>query len=139
MFLVRPWQWPSIWDANPQTDTPHVIYLGDVISLVLVGGEPRLTVDDSVRRLSPEVRREAIDGPISTIPLDAIEAFLEAPRIISAEDFESLPYVIANQEDRILAAPGDRTSVRGLDDARAGQTAILAPVDHIFAGSRVHS
>ena len=138
MFLVRPWQWPSIWDANPQIENPHEIYPGDVISLVLVGGEPRLTVDDSVRRLSPEVRRESVDGPISTIPLDAIEAFLEAPRIISAEEFENLPYVIANQEDRILAAPGDRTYVRGLDDARAGQNVILARVNHMFEDRSVH-
>jgi len=131
-FLTRPWQWPAIWDANPQIDNPHLIYPGDVISLVFIGGEPRLRVDDSVRRLSPEVRREQVDGPISTIPLDAIETFLISPRVISAEEFERLPYVISNYEQRVLAGPGDRTYVRGLDDARVGDEVALARVNYQF-------
>jgi hypothetical protein len=131
-FLTRPWQWPAIWDANPQIDNPHEIYPGDVISLVFIGGEPRLTVDDSVRRLSPEVRREPIEGPISTIPLDAVETFLKAPRVLSAEEFEQLPYIIANNEQRVLAGPGDRTYVRGLDNASAGDEVVLARVNYMF-------
>ncbi|HSH27694.1 MAG TPA: LysM peptidoglycan-binding domain-containing protein, partial [Wenzhouxiangella sp.] len=131
-FLTRPWQWPAIWDANPQIENPHLIYPGDVISLVFVDGEPRLMVNDSVRRLSPEVRREPIEGPISTIPLDAVETFLDAPRIVSAEEFETLPYVIANNEQRVLAGPGDNTYVRGLDDVRAGDDVVLARVNYMF-------
>jgi hypothetical protein len=131
-FLTRPWQWPAIWQANPQIDNPHEIYPGDVISLVFVGGEPRLTVDDSVRRLSPEIRREPIEGPISTIPLDAIETFLREPRVITPETYEQLPYVIANNEQRTFAGPGDRTYVRAMDNARVGDEVIIARVRHQF-------
>lgn len=131
-FLTRPWQWPAIWDANPEIDNPHLIYPGDVISLVFVGGEPRLRVDDSVRRLSPQVRREPIEGPISTIPLDAIETFLRRPRILGPDEFEQLPYVLANNEERIYAGPGDRTYVRGLEDARVGEEFVLARVSYQF-------
>lgn len=131
-FLTRPWQWPAIWDANPQIDNPHEIYPGDVISLVFVGGEPRLTVDDSVRRLSPEVRRESIDEPVTTIPLDAVEPFLTSPRIVTAEEFEQLPYVVANNERRIMSGPGDRTYVRGLEDASVGDEVALARVNYQF-------
>jgi hypothetical protein len=131
-FLTRPWQWPAIWDANPQIDNPHEIYPGDVISLVFVGGEPRLRVDDSVRRLSPEVRREQTDGPISTIPLDAVETFLNAPRVLSAEEFEQLPYIIANNEQRVLAGPGDHTYVRGLEQASVGDEVVIARVNYMF-------
>jgi hypothetical protein len=131
-FLTRPWQWPAIWDANPQIENPHLIYPGDVISLVFIDGEPRLMVNDSVRRLSPDVRREPIDGPISTIPLDAVETFLEAPRIVSAEEYEQLPYVIANNEQRVLAGPGDRTYVRGLEGAQTGDEVVLARVNYMF-------
>ena len=27
-FLTRPWQWPAIWQANPQIENPHLIYPG---------------------------------------------------------------------------------------------------------------
>ncbi len=131
-FLQRPWQWPAIWHANPQIDDPHRIYPGDVISLVFVGGEPRLTVDDSVRRMSPEVRREQLDGPISTIPYDAIEPFLRHPRIIPEEEFDELPYVVANYEQRVMAGHGDRTYVRGMDDARVGDEVVIARVTFQF-------
>ncbi|TVR97893.1 MAG: LysM domain-containing protein [Wenzhouxiangellaceae bacterium] len=137
-FLTRPWQWPAIWQANPQIENPHLIFPGDRISLEFVGGEPRLMVgerpgvDDSIRRLSPEIRRSQVDGPISTIPYDAIEPFLRRPRVLSAEEFEGLPYVVANVEQRIMTGPGDRTYVRGMDNPRPGQEVIIARVTYEF-------
>lgn len=131
-FLTRPWQWPAIWQANPQIENPHMIFPGDVISLVFIGGEPRLMVDDSIRRLSPQIRREAIDGPITTLPLDAIEPFLRAPRIVSEEDFAALPYILANHERRIFAGPGDRTLARGMDDAKVGDQVVIARLAYQF-------
>lgn len=131
-FLTRPWQWPAIWQANPQIDNPHLIFPGDVISLVFIGGEPRLMVDDSVRRLSPDIRREAIDGPITTLPRDAIEAFLRQPRILSPEEFEGLPYIIANYEQRVFSSSGDRTYARGMADAQVGQEVMIARLAYQF-------
>jgi hypothetical protein len=136
-FLNRPWQWPAIWQANPQIDNPHLIYPGDRISLEFVGGEPRLMVgerapDDSIRRLSPDVRRQDIVGPITTIPYDAMAPFLRKPRILGDEDLDALPYVVTNQDGRTLAGPGDRSFVRGLEDARVGDEVIIARVTYQF-------
>jgi hypothetical protein len=133
-FLTRPWEWPAIWQANPQIPNPHLIYPGDVISLEFIGGEPRLTMarDDSIRRLGPEIRREDISGPISTIPYDAIEPFLRNPRIVTAEELDALPYVIANYDQRGNAGPGDRTYVRGMDDAQVGQEVVIAHLSYQF-------
>ncbi len=132
MFLTRPWQWPAIWQANPEIENPHLIFPGDLISLVYIDGEPRLVVDET-RRLSPEIRREAIDGPITTIPLDAIEEFLRRPRVVSEEEFDDLAYVVANEEQRFYSSTGDRIYARGLDeDYSPGDEVIVGQLNYIF-------
>lgn len=133
-FLARPWQWPAIWQANEQIPNPHLIFPGDVISLEFIGGEARLMAsrDDSIRRLGPRIRRDDTGGPISTIPYDAIEPFLQHPRVVSPEELDALPYVIANYDQRTLAGPGDRTYVRGLEDARVGQEVTIAHLTYQF-------
>jgi len=133
-FLTRPWQWPAIWQANPQIEDPHLIFPGDRISLEFVGGEPRLMVnqrdrdriDDSILRLGPEIRRQPMDEAITTIPLDAIEPFLRRPRVVGPDELDDLPYVLANQERITFASTGDRSYVRGLDGVRVGQEVIVA-------------
>jgi hypothetical protein len=139
-FLTRPWQWPAIWQANPQIDNPHLIFPGDLISLEFVGGEPRLTVnqrdrdrvDDSILRLGPEIRRQPMDTAITTIPLDAIEPFLRRPRVVGPDELENLPYVIANQERITFASAGERSYVRGLEGVRVGEEVIVARVTYQF-------
>ena len=42
-FLNTPWLWPRLWQANSQVENPHLIYPGDVLNLIWVDGEPRLT------------------------------------------------------------------------------------------------
>lgn len=135
-FLTRPWQWPNIWQANPEIENPHLIFPGDVISLVFIGGEPRLMVDDSVKKLSPRIRAEDLDGPIATLPLDAIEPFLRRIRILGEEELEALPYVLANEDNQAMAANGDRTYVRGLNDFAVGQEVVIGRVIHQFVDRR---
>ena len=130
-FLTRPWQWPAIWQANPDIENPHLIFPGDRISLVFIGGEPRL-VAEGTRRLSPEVRRERIVGPINTIPYDAIAPFLRNPRIIDPDQIAELPYIVANIEQRIYAGSGDRTYARGMSNARAGDEVVIARMTYQF-------
>ena len=69
-FLSKPWLWPEIWQANPQVKNPHLIYPGDVLSLVYVNGEPRVTREVGP---GPQVR---VSDAIDTIPLSQIEPFL---------------------------------------------------------------
>ncbi|GAB4167488.1 MAG: LysM peptidoglycan-binding domain-containing protein [Wenzhouxiangellaceae bacterium] len=130
-FLARPWQWPAIWQANPQIENPHLIYPGDRISLVYVDGQPRLMVDRT-RRLSPEIRREPVSGPIRTIPLSAIEPFLTRPRVMDADELAALPYVVANQDTRFAAAEPERTFVRGLDGVQPGSQVVIARLNYQF-------
>lgn len=123
-FLMKPWLWPEIWRGNPQIEDPHLIYPGDVITLIWEDGKPVLTVDngkqaepirDRYTRLSPEVRVIARDrDAISAIPLDVIHYFLEHPRLLSAEFIDGLPYVVDDSGQEGNATVGDTIYVRGL-------------------------
>ncbi|MEJ2298597.1 MAG: LysM peptidoglycan-binding domain-containing protein, partial [Woeseiaceae bacterium] len=56
-FLKDPWFWPEIWYVNPDIVNPHLIYPGDVLGLVYIDGQPRITnVRASTYRLSPQAR-----------------------------------------------------------------------------------
>ncbi|MDX1588324.1 MAG: LysM peptidoglycan-binding domain-containing protein [Oleiphilaceae bacterium] len=114
-FLKEPWFWPEIWHVNPQIENPHLIYPGDVLELVYIDGEPRLTKVDSDRiiRLSPQVRSTPIETPIPTIPLDAIESFLTGSRIVDQQELDNAPYVLEGSDRRIVSGAGDRIYARG--------------------------
>ncbi|MCK5639453.1 MAG: LysM peptidoglycan-binding domain-containing protein, partial [Gammaproteobacteria bacterium] len=41
-FLRDPWRWPELWQKNQQIDNPHLIYPGDILTLVYIDGVPTL-------------------------------------------------------------------------------------------------
>ncbi|MEZ5523645.1 MAG: LysM peptidoglycan-binding domain-containing protein [Pseudomonadales bacterium] len=110
-FLRTPWLWPEIWHVNPQIANPHLIYPGDVISLVYVDGKPRLILErgDGSRtvKLTPEKRIEPLDTVIPAIPLDAISPFLKRSRVVDRETLEEAAYVISGHEGRVVSGGGD--------------------------------
>jgi hypothetical protein len=125
-FLEQPWQWPAIWHANPQIANPHLIYPGDRISLVYIDGQPRLMVNGGkpTVRLSPEIRRLPRE-PIPPIEWSAIEKFITNARVLMPDEFSDLPYVVANESQRQLAAERDLTYVRGIDGRVGEEFAIV--------------
>ena len=131
-FLDKPWQWPAIWHANPQIENPHLIYPGDVISLVYIDGKPQLRLRrGGTQKLSPSVRVTDRDDAVHAIPFDKIKPFVRNIRVLSQEEFEGLPYIIANNDQRLTATYSDVTYARGLD-AIAGQEYIVARLSNIY-------
>ena len=131
-FLDKPWQWPAIWHANPQIENPHLIYPGDVISLVYVDGVPQLRLrrGDTVR-LSPSIRVSERPDAIPAVPFDAIAPFIRNLRVLSPDEFEGLPYIVANEEARLTATYTDQTYARGLD-AQVGEEFVVARLMGIY-------
>ncbi len=130
-FLDKPWQWPAIWHANPQIENPHLIYPGDVISLVYIDGRPQLRVQrGGTKKLSPSVRVTDRDA-IHTIPFEKIEPFIRNIRVLSPEEFDGLPYIVANEDQRLTATYSDVTYGRGLD-AEVGQEYVVARLSNIY-------
>jgi hypothetical protein len=118
-FLKRPWQWPEIWQANPQIKNPHLIYPGDIISLAYLNGQPRI---------QPGIRS---DEPIDAIDLSKIRPFLKQLTVV--QDPKSLPYVVGLEEDRMLVSAGQVIYVRGMQNAQPGQLVQVArPIQQYY-------
>ncbi|MEX2257090.1 MAG: LysM peptidoglycan-binding domain-containing protein [Woeseia sp.] len=120
-FLKDPWYWPEVWYVNPQVENPHLIYPGDVLALVMIDGQPRITtVSGSAYRLSPQARITPLDEAITSIPYDQIAAFLSRGLVLERSQIEQLPYVLSTRGDHLIAAAGNDIYVRGGDPAPAG-------------------
>ncbi len=126
-FLKSPWLWPEIWHANPDIENPHLIYPGDRISLVYVGGKPQLRLERGHRtvKLSPQKRIIDHDQAVTAIPLEAVRPFLEDLHILSDEQRKNSPYVVSISEGRVMGAPPYTIYVRNLK-AHPGQTVTVA-------------
>ncbi|KAA9131691.1 LysM peptidoglycan-binding domain-containing protein [Marinihelvus fidelis] len=125
-FLDHPWQWPAIWHANQQIENPHLIYPGDKLRLVYVDGQPRLMVDRGrpTVRLSPDARvtnREAVPP----IPHEELAGLIRNMQVVSAEQFDALPYVVANNEQRLRSMHKDRTYARGVQGSVGDYYAVM--------------
>jgi hypothetical protein len=139
-FLSKPWQWPEIWQANPQVANPHLIYPGDVLTLVYINGQPRLVRngegaprgDSWIPPSGPRVRAEPLEEAVTTIPLGAVAPFLEKTRVYAKGEVDTLPYVLATEEDRLMGTPGQTIYVRGIENAEPGSriTVVRASYDY---------
>lgn len=114
IFLRDPWMWPEIWYANQQIANPHLIYPGDLISLVYIDGKPRLQVNRSrEHKLSPQIRSLDHQQAIAALPLDIIDNFLSRTRVTSSAELNAAPYVLGGYERRLLMGMGDDFYARG--------------------------
>lgn len=148
LFLKDPWFWPEIWYQNPQVANPHLIFPGDVLTLIYVDGQPRVVLEKPgetrtgqpqqratvvsdgagplpVVRLSPKIRTEEIQASIATIPGDAIRQFLTKPRIISKDEAEAAPYILGSDDKHLILGQGNSVYIRGeLDKERVRYTVV---------------
>jgi hypothetical protein len=129
-FLRDAWQWPEIWYVNPNVKNPHLIYPGNVLTLIYVDGRPMIRASDGVSmggdgtlagdgrglddRLSPSARGQRLDQAIPAIPMEAIRDFLQKTRVIEPEVFKRAPYIIAFRDPQVAAGAGSVAYVKGL-------------------------
>ena len=144
LFLKDPWFWPEIWYQNPQIENPHLIFPGDILTLIYVDGQPRIVVGKSgqviqqkttvvsdgmgplpVVKMSPSIRSEEIEASIDTIPGDAIRQFLNKPRVITKEEFKDAPYILGSDDEHLILGQGNRVYIRGeIDKERVRYTVV---------------
>jgi hypothetical protein len=144
-FLTQPWQWPEIWESNPQIENPHLIYPGDVVALQFKDGKPTLSVaaggvppestsdapaggvgaDRRDVKLSPTIRETQHVKRIQHIPLDAIQQFLSRPRIVTDDEIGRAGYVVGSLEEGLVFGRGHRVYVRGLGEPSTNKFSIF--------------
>ncbi|NGX17656.1 LysM peptidoglycan-binding domain-containing protein [Wenzhouxiangella sp. XN24] len=121
MFLRDPWFWPEIWYANPQVENPHLIYPGDVLTLVYLDGRPRLILERgpaTTERLQPRIRVEPLEDAILTVPYDRIAAFLSRPSVLDRETIDEAPYILTSRAGHLAHGSFTEVYVRGADFAQ---------------------
>lgn len=134
MFLADPWLWPEIWYVNPQIENPHLIYPGDIITLIWRDGKRYLQIERGGQvvqttlpgtRLQPQIRTTPLDQAVSTINLDAIAPFLNRSYVISEDALETAPYVLRSVDGRLMTAEGNQIYIRGLDKSNTKRYAVV--------------
>ncbi len=146
LFLRDPWYWPEIWQKNAQIQNPHLIFPGDVLTLVYVNGQPQILVNEAqhkavqqgsassglrVKKLSPSIRSKALQASIPNIPGDAIRQFLSKPRVVTKEQLETAPRIIASDEKHLILGSGDRVYIRGELDKERVRFSVFRPGDEL--------
>jgi len=152
LFLRDPWHWPQIWQANPHIRNPHLIYPGDTLHLVYVRGRPQLVLQRAGERgvqrgggvrLEPRVRSEPLAAAITTIPYETVQAFMSKPSVLTREQVEHAPYILASLNSHAAIAEGNTIYARGFHgplDAGASYNVIHVgaplrdPDSHEFLG-----
>ena len=117
-FLKQPWEWPEIWYVNDQVKNPHLIFPGDVLTLVWRDGRPMVMATDGVSAntdyLSPRVRELPLDQAIPTIPLESIRDFLSNPRLVDADQLRNAPYILSFVDPHVVEGAGSLVYVQNV-------------------------
>ena len=130
VFLRDPWLWPEIWFKNPQVENPHLIYPGDTLAIIYVGGERRIQLLSrgetssvlsqtagglTVVKINPSVRSQSIDATIPSIPIEKIRHLLERPMVVDADTLDNSAYVLSSLDNHLINSVNDKLYVRKLD------------------------
>lgn len=114
-YLKNPWEWKTLWHANPQVQNPAQLYPGAVIALRYRNQTPYLRVlSNGTIKLSPHIQATPLEDPVPPIPLEDIRPFLNGSLILDRDILENAPFVIAFHFERALAGQGDEIYVQNL-------------------------
>jgi hypothetical protein len=75
--------------------------------------------------VQPLVRSTAIEGPIATIPYEAIASFLGKPSLLSKEDLKRAAHVAALSDRHVVAGIGHEIYVKGLENQGPGRYSVV--------------
>ncbi len=114
-YLTEPWEWKSLWHANPQIKNPNRLYPGAIIELRYHHQNPYLKVlSNGTVKLSPYVHSTPMEEAIPPIPLSDIKPFLNGTLVLDHDSLDNAPFIIAYMTEHMMGAQGDEVYVKNL-------------------------
>ncbi len=114
-YLHKPWEWKSLWYANPKIKNPNRLYPGDILKLIFYHKKPYIKVlPNGTIKLTPHTRVKAGANAIPPIQLNDIQPFLNSSWVFDDNKLHEAPYVVAFVGERLRAGQGDKVYVKCL-------------------------
>lgn len=114
-YLNAPWEWKTLWHANPRIKNPNHLYPGAVLELNYYKGNPWLRVlSNGTIKLSPYQRPMPLENPILPIPLMDIKPFLDASIVLDLNILKCAPYIVAFMGEHMVGGQGNEVYVKFL-------------------------
>lgn len=89
-------------------------------------------------KLSPQLRSLGREQTVPTIPIEAIQQFLNRPQLITAEEINNSAYIVENSNGSLFASVGDQIYVSGLDNSNAaGSQYIIVRPGQVYRGAPI--
>ena len=137
-FLIQPWYWTNIWYDNPQVKNPHLIYPGDVLSVVAINGQKRVTIVEAgeyhgvdtgrttrdglpIVRYSPHMRVDNFGSRPVSIAGDVIQAHALKTRILRPNEIQNLPFVLGDAGNYLTLTEQQEIYAKGMNNVQQGQ------------------
>ncbi len=126
-YLDAPYRWREIWATNKQIKNPNLIYPNDVLILCIVKGQTLVGVDtgEGCAGVEKQLTAPVVQAPatvavtsselsIPAIPLPVIKHWLTRTMVVSPQNFENTPYVLASKDGNLITATGNKVYTKGV-------------------------
>lgn len=148
-FLILPWYWKEIWYDNPQVRNPHMIYPGDVLTVVNLNGKKHITIGEAnpqyhgsntgrytksglpIYKYTPQKSENIFNEPIS-IAGSTVHAHALKNRIMKPHEIQGLPFVVGNSGDYLTLTYEQEIFARGATHSNEEHFGIYRIGDPIF-------
>lgn len=112
-FIVDPDSSAESWNKNSP-----ILKRGDVVQVIQTDNKPALQIKRGRDvKLCPTIRIHKEERKPPVIPTEAVQQFLNRPKIVTEEEIEYAPKIVANEKQSLLSTEGDIIYVEGIDES----------------------